>query len=201
MWRKLRWATGCDADGRERDTLKQPVFGVFERGGRVFTEIVPDTNKLTLQRLIRDRIVLEAVIVTDGWHAYDGLVHVCYDRHLRIKKAQPKTFSQNGVQISGIESFWSYTKRRLARFNGVSKTSTSTSRNASGAGPNPSTLASQNSKYCWSRAFGITETGLMWWKPAMDLPIKVFAIDMRNARGSVAKYPNGRHHYLGLVNL
>lgn len=68
---------------RGRGTLKQPVFGVFERGGRVFTEIVPDTNKPTLQRLIRDRIALEAVIVSDGWRAYDGLVDVGYDRHLK----------------------------------------------------------------------------------------------------------------------
>jgi transposase-like protein len=106
---------------RGRGTLKQPVFGVFERGGRVFTEIVPDTNKATLQRLIRDRIALEAVVVSDGWRAYDGLVDVGYDRHLRIKKARPKTFSENGVHINGIESFWSFTKRRLAKFNGVSK--------------------------------------------------------------------------------
>ena len=34
----------------------------------MFTEIVPDTNKITLQRLIRDRIALEAVIVSDGWY-------------------------------------------------------------------------------------------------------------------------------------
>lgn len=103
-----------------RGTLKQPVFGVFERGGRVFTEIVPDTNKPTLQRLIRGRIALEATVVSDGWRGYDGLVDVGYDRHLRIRKARPKTFSKNGIHINGIESFWSFTKRRLAKFNGVS---------------------------------------------------------------------------------
>lgn len=106
---------------RGRGTLKQPVFGVFERGGRVFTEIVPDTNKLTLQKLIRNRIALEAIVVSDGWRACDGLVDARYDRQRRIKKARPKTFSENGVHINGIESFWSFTKRRLAKFNGVSK--------------------------------------------------------------------------------
>jgi hypothetical protein len=30
-------------------TLKQPVFGVFERDGRVYTEIAPDCKRLTLQ--------------------------------------------------------------------------------------------------------------------------------------------------------
>ena len=104
---------------RGRGTAKQAVFGVFERGGRVFTEIVPDTKKATLQRLIRDRVALDAVVVSDGWRAYDGLVDVGYDRHLRIKKARPTAFSKNGVHINGIESFWSFTKRRLVKFNGV----------------------------------------------------------------------------------
>jgi len=30
--------------GRGRGTLKQPVFGVFERDGRVYTEIVPTVS-------------------------------------------------------------------------------------------------------------------------------------------------------------
>ena len=114
---RRRGVTGRLKPGR--GTLKQPVFGIYERGGRVFTEIVPDTNKKTLQRLIRDRIALDAVIVSDGWRAYDGLVDVGYDRHLRIRKARPKAFSRNGVHINGIESFWSFTKRRLAKFNGI----------------------------------------------------------------------------------
>ena len=37
---------------RGRGTLKQPVFGIFERNGEVFTEIVPDCKEPTLQDLI-----------------------------------------------------------------------------------------------------------------------------------------------------
>ncbi|MDR0809396.1 MAG: IS1595 family transposase, partial [Gemmobacter sp.] len=43
-----------------------------------------------------------------------------YDRRLRIRRARPKAFSKTGVHVKGIESFWSFTKRRLAKFNGVS---------------------------------------------------------------------------------
>ena len=32
---------------RGRGTNKQPVFGVFERDGRVYTEIIPDCKKAT----------------------------------------------------------------------------------------------------------------------------------------------------------
>ena len=36
---------------RGRGTDKQPVFGIFERGGRVYTEIVPKCDKPTLQAI------------------------------------------------------------------------------------------------------------------------------------------------------
>ena len=106
---------------RGRGTKKQPVFGIFERGGRVFTEIVPDVKAKTLQDVIRGKISLESVVMTDGWKAYDGLVDVGYDKLLRIKKYRKEgsPFTDGQVHVNGIESFWSYTKRRLARFNGV----------------------------------------------------------------------------------
>ena len=57
------------------------------------------------------------MLVSDGWRGYNGLVDVGYDRHLRINKS--KHFAENGVHINGVESFWSFTKRRLEKFNGV----------------------------------------------------------------------------------
>jgi transposase-like protein len=106
-----------------RATSKQPVFGILERDGRVFTEIVPDVKKKTLQGIIRGRVALDATVISDGWAGYDGLVDVGYDAHLRLRKNAHKAspFSANGVHINGIEAFWSFTKRRLAKFNGVSR--------------------------------------------------------------------------------
>jgi transposase len=60
---------------RARDQ-KQLVCGIFERGGRVFTEIVPDVKAKTFQDVIRGKSSLESVVMTDGWKAYDGLVDV-----------------------------------------------------------------------------------------------------------------------------
>jgi transposase len=104
---------------RGRGTTKQPVFGIFERGGGVYTEIVPDCSRATLQGIVRGRIDPESVIHTDGWRGYNGLVDVGFDKHYRVNKT--KTFAEKGVHINGIESFWSFTKRRLAKFNGVKK--------------------------------------------------------------------------------
>jgi len=55
---------------------KTAVFGVFKRNGCVYTEIVPDCRKTTLQGIIRGRVTLDSVIYSDGWRGYNGLVDV-----------------------------------------------------------------------------------------------------------------------------
>ena len=118
---RRRGDPGAKRCGRGSD--KQPVFGVIERGGRVFTEVVPDCKKKTLQRIIRGKVAFDATIMSDGWAGYDGLVDFGYDAHFRILKSQREHshFVDGKVHINGIESFWSFTKRRLAKFNGTRK--------------------------------------------------------------------------------
>ena len=106
---------------RGRGTWKQAVFGVFERDGRVYTELIPNAKSETLRKVIRGKLSLESILFTDGWRGYSGLLDMGFEKHFRIDKS--KSFSnQNGVHINGIESFWSFTKRRLAKFNGVKST-------------------------------------------------------------------------------
>ena len=102
---------------RGRGTLKQPVFGIFERQGEVYTEIIQDCSQATLRAVIRGRIDPASVVCSDGWPGYDGLVDVGFDKHIRINKQ--KSFAKGRAHINGIEAFWSFTKRRLAKFNGV----------------------------------------------------------------------------------
>ena len=106
---------------RGRGTKKQPVFGIFERAGEVFTEVIPDCKKKTLQGLILGRVSRDTVIYSDGWRGYDGLVDVGYDKHYRVNHRENEFSKGNGIHINGIESFWSFTKRRLRKFNGLSK--------------------------------------------------------------------------------
>ena len=103
---------------RGRGIWKQPVFGIFERNGRVYTEIIPDCQKKTLQPIILGKVKPESIIHSDGWRGYDGLVAVGYDKHFRVKHNNNE-FANKHCHINGIESFWSFTKRRLTKFNGV----------------------------------------------------------------------------------
>ena len=96
-----------------------PVFGIFLRQGHVYTEIVPDCKKATLQAIIRRKIDPESVVYSDGWRGYDGLVDVGYDKHFRVHHSDHEFVKTGDIHINGIESFWSFTKRRLKKFNGV----------------------------------------------------------------------------------
>jgi transposase len=101
---------------------KTPVFGILERGGRVHTQIVRNCSKATLQGIIKGRIDLAASIHSDGFRSYDGLVEAGFAKHHRIHH-QDDQFALDGNHINGIESFWSFAKRRLAKFNGIPKAS------------------------------------------------------------------------------
>jgi transposase-like protein len=99
---------------------KTAVFGVFKRNGCVYTEIVPDCRKTTLQGIIRGRVTLDSVIYSDGWRGYNGLVDVGYGKHLRVNHGQDE-FVRGKTHINGIEGFWGFAKSRLNRFRGIDK--------------------------------------------------------------------------------
>jgi transposase-like protein len=111
--RRVRGKRGRGASG------KTIVFGIFKRNGCVSTEVVPDCKKATLQAIIRGRVAPEAVIHTDAWRGYDGLVDVGYSKHYRVNHARNE-FARGTHHVNGIEGFWSFAKRRLQKFNGVS---------------------------------------------------------------------------------
>lgn len=107
---------------RGRGTQKQPVFGILKRNGQVYTEIVPNCKKDILQAIIRGKIDKSTVIYSDSWRSYDSLVDVGYDKHFRVNHGNNEFAKKGtGIHINGIENFWSFTKRRLAKFNGVKK--------------------------------------------------------------------------------
>lgn len=112
--RRVRGKRGRGAFG------KHIVFGIYKRNGFVFTEIVPDVQRKTLQAIIRGRVSLDSIIHSDGWRGYNGLVDVGFDKHYRVNHSKNE-FVVGDSHINGIESFWSYAKRRLQKFNGISK--------------------------------------------------------------------------------
>ena len=97
---------------------KIPVFGLLKRNGQVFVEIVENCSKQQLMPIIKGQIQKGTVIYTDGWKAYDGLIFNGY-KHYRVHH-HDNEFARGKNHVNGIESFWSFAKRRLSKFNGIS---------------------------------------------------------------------------------
>lgn len=100
---------------------KVPVFGIKKReDGRVYTQIIKNASKQELLPIIRRLVSKDGTTVyTDKWKSYDGLVLDGY-KHKRINHSKQYS-NRKGSHVNGIENFWSFAKRRLAKFNGVSR--------------------------------------------------------------------------------
>ena len=112
--RRIKGKRGRGASG------KTIVFGILKRNGKVYTEIVPNCSKASLQAVIRGRVTLDSVIYSDGWRGYNGLVDVGYGKHFRIDHGRNE-FAKGSTHVNGIEGFWRFSKTRLSRFRGMRK--------------------------------------------------------------------------------
>lgn len=96
---------------------KTPVFGLLKRGGRVFVSVVKNCSRDSLMPVIKGVVLERSTIYSNGWKAYDGLILNGYD-HYRVFHSKNE-FARGKSHVNGIESFWSFAKRRLAKFNGL----------------------------------------------------------------------------------
>ncbi len=110
--RRVRGKRGRGARG------KTIVFGIYKRNGRVYTEIVPNCKKASMQAIIRGKVDLASTIHTDGFRSYDGIVHMGYQKHYRVRHSRDE-FVRGTAHINGIEGFWGMAKTRLVKFKGM----------------------------------------------------------------------------------
>jgi len=98
---------------------KTPVVGLLKRQGQVYTQVVKNCTKEQLMPILRGKILGNTTVYTDGWKSYAGLVLNGY-KHYRIHHSANE-FARGKNHVNGIESFWSYAKRRMIKFNGIRK--------------------------------------------------------------------------------
>jgi transposase-like protein len=111
--RRVRGKRGRGARG------KIPVVGLLKRGGKVYTQIIVNCTKEQLLPVIQGKVLSGSNVYTDGWTSYDGLILYGY-KHKRIHHHENE-FARGKNHVNGIESFWSFTKRRLNKLNGIQK--------------------------------------------------------------------------------
>lgn len=106
---------GCGTSNRT------PVFTILEHRKRIYTEMVPDCKKAALRALIRGHLADHVRLNLNGWHGYHGLVDVEHGKPFTInRKAVKDSFEAIRATEKNIEEFWSFARRRLEKFYGVS---------------------------------------------------------------------------------
>lgn len=107
--RRLRAKRSRGASG------KTMVFGLLSVRIGAILRSFPMPAPLCVQDVICGRIEPQSVINSDGWLGYDGLVDIGFDKLFRLHHGVNE-FAVDERHINGFESFWSYAKRRLAKF-------------------------------------------------------------------------------------
>lgn len=97
------------------------VLGILKRGGNVYTQVISRATKENILPILQGKILEETTVHTDGWRSYDGLIDVNSFKHYRVYHSKDE-FVRGKSHINGIESFWSFCKRRMRKQNGVRKT-------------------------------------------------------------------------------
>ena len=94
---------------------KIPVFGLLKRKGAVHVVFPARLDRDTLHREIREHVVPQSWVYSDGYRAYDKLDLEGF-HHVRIDHS--KTLGEGRTHINGIENFWGFAKRRLKMYHG-----------------------------------------------------------------------------------
>lgn len=97
-----------------------PVYGLFEKDGRVFADVVHPVIITQLMASIRDANSPEIHSGRGFRYNYDALLYGMFPRlvFLDYKKDAIQSSVKNPFTI---ESFWSFCYRRLYKFNGISR--------------------------------------------------------------------------------
>ena len=90
---------------------KTVVFGMLERGGEIYTKVVPTAGRASLIPEITRQIVPGTRIVSDEWAPYKilpklGYVHETVDH-------SAKEYARGDVHVNTLESFWAILKRSI----------------------------------------------------------------------------------------
>jgi transposase-like protein len=116
--RRLKAKKKLGKNRRGFGTIKQPVFGILCRSGKVWAELIDKTEAPDLQPIIQKKVEKGSIICTDTWRGYTGIAAKGYVHRL-VKHNEGEYSDYQGNYINGLEGFWGYLKRKLAAKGGI----------------------------------------------------------------------------------
>lgn len=103
--------------GRGRGTDKSPVFGIRERKGKVYIDVLKDITEEQIESIIENKVRKGSTIMTDEFKSYKGLIYKGYIH--RFVEHNKEEYGRGNVHINGMENFWSWAKEQMFKFHGV----------------------------------------------------------------------------------
>lgn len=101
-------------------TIKQPVFGILCRSGKIWARLIDKTEAKDLQPLIEKQVKKGSTVCSDTWRGYTGIATKGYV-HRTVEHREQEYSNKKGNHINGLEGFWGYLKRKLAAKGGIRK--------------------------------------------------------------------------------
>jgi len=90
---------------------KSVVFGIMERGGELFTKVVPDAKRKTLFAEITRQVPEGTRISSDEFVVYHTLSNLGYDHDTVDNRA--KEWARGDTHVNSLEGFWAQLKRSI----------------------------------------------------------------------------------------
>ena len=97
------------------------LFGVVTRDGLIRTRAVAGGNRATPQAVINGRALRAAPRDHEVLRDYEALIDLRRLKLFRVNRQLHAAGDGGGAHFNSVESFWSFAKRRLQKFNGVAQ--------------------------------------------------------------------------------
>lgn len=92
---------------------KTMVLGAVERGGKVRTKVIPQTNTENVTEAIESFVAYESTMVTDEHHAYKKVGHKYSHRTVNHKVKEYVRKEDILVHTNNIEGYWNILKKQI----------------------------------------------------------------------------------------
>lgn len=95
------------------------LIGMVSRTGEVVLEVAPDVRRVTLEPILRQRVVPGSTVYTDTASCYAFLKRAGY-RHATVNHSAQE-YVRGEVHTNGVESLWSLWRPFILPFRGVAQ--------------------------------------------------------------------------------
>jgi transposase len=97
-------------------TSTASVLGLLNRGGKIRTTLLPDTQDKALLPILLAEIDPNSLVYTNA----DQLSNVLDRLGVRLRRVENKDrFKPGPTHMNGMENFWNQTRRHLRKYNGI----------------------------------------------------------------------------------